>query len=47
VEEAVRDVAPWCVDVSSGVERRDGEKGKDVERCREFVKRAKGAAVAI
>lgn len=43
VEEAVNTVGPWCVDVSSGVERRDGIPGKDEERCRLFVTRAKAA----
>ena len=41
VAEAVKVVGPWCVDVSSGVERVGGG-GKDEGRCREFVKAAKG-----
>lgn len=41
VAEAVRVVQPWCVDVSSGVERVGGG-GKDEGRCREFVRAAKG-----
>ncbi|NPB07633.1 MAG: phosphoribosylanthranilate isomerase [Aquificae bacterium] len=41
VERAVREVRPYCVDVSSGVEK---EKGiKDHEKVRFFLERAKSA----
>jgi phosphoribosylanthranilate isomerase len=39
VEEAIRHVRPWGVDVSSGVERRRGEK--DPAMIREFVARVR------
>jgi phosphoribosylanthranilate isomerase len=41
VAEAVRVVAPWAVDVASGVERTPGVK--DVDRMRLFIDRAKEA----
>ncbi|KAK0241375.1 anthranilate synthase [Armillaria nabsnona] len=44
VGAGVEKVRPWAVDVSGGVEREDGE-GKDVEKVREFVRRAKGLSV--
>lgn len=39
VEQAIREVAPYAVDVSSGVERAPGFK--DPEKIREFVRRAR------
>jgi len=40
VEEAVRRVAPWGVDASTGLESSPGVK--DPERVRAFVERARG-----
>jgi phosphoribosylanthranilate isomerase len=39
VDEAIRTVRPWGVDVSSGVERRRGEK--DPQKIKEFVARVR------
>jgi len=45
VEEAIRFVRPWGVDVSSGVERARGEK--DPLKIREFVVRVRAAEAAL
>ena len=42
VEGAVRAVRPWCVDVSSGTERSGGGQGKDPEKVKAFISKAKG-----
>ena len=42
VAEAIREIAPDGVDVSSGVEYIDGRKGKDPERIEAFITAAKG-----
>lgn len=41
VASAVNQVKPWAVDVSGGVEVKDGS-AKDLEKVREFIARAKG-----
>ncbi|MBI3583733.1 MAG: phosphoribosylanthranilate isomerase [Nitrospinae bacterium] len=43
VREAIEKVKPYGVDVSSGVEEKEGKKGK--EKVREFIKRVKEAGV--
>jgi phosphoribosylanthranilate isomerase len=40
VEEAIKTVRPWAVDVHTGVENEDGTRS--FEKIREFVQRAKG-----
>ena len=40
VAEAVAEVRPYAVDVSSGVEKAPGSK--DLDKVREFIRRAKG-----
>lgn len=41
VEDAIRVVSPYCVDVASGVETADDSRRKERARVREFVRRAK------
>jgi phosphoribosylanthranilate isomerase len=41
VEDAIRVVSPYCVDVASGVELAGDARRKDGARVREFVRRAK------
>jgi phosphoribosylanthranilate isomerase len=45
VEEAIRFVRPWGVDVSSGVERARGEK--DPQKIREFVARVRATQAGL
>ncbi|KXN91086.1 Anthranilate synthase component 2 [Leucoagaricus sp. SymC.cos] len=45
VADAVKQVTPWAVDVSGGVEAADGGM-KDLEKVREFIARAKGYATS-
>lgn len=45
VEDAIRAVKPWGIDVSSGVERAPGEK--DALKIEQFVARARSAAAGI
>lgn len=46
VAEAIRAVRPWAVDVSGGVEKRDGS-GKDPEKVAAFVRAVKGWPVPV
>lgn len=41
VERAVREIAPHCVDVASGVEQRGEPRVKDLERVRAFIEAAR------
>jgi len=41
VEDAIRVVSPYCVDVASGVEIAGDARRKDLGRVREFVRRAR------
>jgi len=43
VAQAVRQVRPWAVDVSSGVERADAPGRKDPARMEAFVRQARRA----
>ncbi len=45
VARAVRHLAPWAVDVSTGVERSPGHK--DLDRVRSFVEAVRGATTEV
>jgi phosphoribosylanthranilate isomerase len=47
VQEAIRRVRPWGVDVSSGVETFAGSGRKDARRLRRFVEAARAAGDAV
>lgn len=44
VERAVREIAPYCVDVASGVERAGEPRVKDLDRVRRFIEAARAGS---